>query len=177
MNILRLITILLLCCLNITAQAGARGRVMAFIDISTPPFIDGKDNVIALRRLINVDGKSPCWACAPQNRNYQGISILYAKKLPAGITYQAVKSTVNNDLVAKKTLQKAMATFKDKQDGAMLDGLYAYEHSAKMLNIYIISPVANEKIGKLSLAINDGISLRDLDDYLEKAARKIVFYP
>jgi hypothetical protein len=174
--ILRFI-ILLICCSCLDVHAGTRGRVMAFIDISTPPFVDGKDAVIALRRLINVPGKKTCWACAPQNRHIAGISLLYAKKLPDGITYQLVKSSVNNTNTAKIKLQTILAGFKDPLDGAKLDGLYAYEHTDKQLTIYAISAVANEKIGKLTINIKERISLLDLDNALEKAAHTIQFNP
>ena len=174
---MKFLILLIICCSCSVVQAGVRGRVLAFIDISAPPFVDGKDKVIALRRLINVPGKKRCWACAPQNRSAAGISLLYVKKLPDGITYDAVKATIHHDDMAKKNLQKAMAIFKDAKDGAQIDGLYVYEHAENKVHLYMISPLANQKIGKLTVTVKANISLRELDDLLEKAAFKIAFYP
>jgi hypothetical protein len=162
-------------------HAGARGHVMAFIDISPPPYVDGKANMIALRKLEKLEGKEDCWACAAGERSDWGISILYVKKLPDGIRYEGVKAAIAGDKAAKKTLEKVLGTFKDKKDGAMLDGLYAYEHTAKSLTIYVISPVAGYKIDQLGHTINRATSLKDilkiLDDLLEKTAAKIPFSP
>jgi hypothetical protein len=157
--------------------AGSRGHIVAFIDISPPPYVDGKANMIALRKLDKLAGKADCWACTTGERRDWGISILYVKKLPDGISYDGVKAAILGDKPAKKTLQKVLANFKDKKDGAMLDGLYAYEHTEKALTIYAISTVNGYKISKISQPVKNSIQLQNLDDLLEKAANLIPFNP
>ena len=49
------------------ANAGTRGHVMAFIDISLPPLNDGKTSIISLRKLQQLADK-PCWVCTNGDR-------------------------------------------------------------------------------------------------------------
>jgi hypothetical protein len=177
---MKFIFVLLLSCISLfssTLHAGARGYDMAFIDISEPPFTDGKARMSALRKLESVEGKEDCWACGEGERGDWGLSTLYINWLPRGVTAPKVKAAVMGNKATKKALQKTLYDFIFEDSHSSVDGLFAYEHTATAVNIYVISNVAGYKIIKVSHPVKSVIKLKSLDDLLENSVYKIPFSP
>jgi hypothetical protein len=168
-----LIVLLALSLAPLDASAGSRDINAVFLDISEPPFADGKSVMQALRDRCSDDDSDPPYSC-PFGSGHLGT--LYLHRLPPGIDGALARRAVRGDLPAKRALQSSMRAFVDR-DGTQVDGLYVYERSTNQVTLFAISRVPRTPTGMKSHPVKRRIRLDSLDALLAALAEGLPYVP
>lgn len=141
MKKLKIVFITILLALNQQVYAGARGFVVAFIDISDKPYDDGKQVALKLRKDRNFAQQHPnCVFCETPDDAPGTIGTLYIENVPQGITKELAKNAIyNNNVNALKSICTQLTDFKDPKNNTNgLDGVFFYSRDKNGVTIYAI---------------------------------------
>lgn len=144
---------------------------LAFIDVSDLFYADGKSQMEQLRRSSELPGRR-CWVCEKEAR--YGVWFLYLFRLPDGLTPEIASNAADGGRGSIREVQRILRTFKDPEDGMVIDGLIIYQRSEGEVRVYGLTGREGDKLISEVKTVKNNLSLAELDAIIESISRKMM---
>ncbi|AHG20926.2 hypothetical protein Z042_15940 [Chania multitudinisentens RB-25] len=143
---------------------------LVFFDISAPPYQDGQQLIIELRKMeaLSEVQKDYCFFC----KTSPDVETIYIYSVPVGLNVEDLRKAVSGDDDAKRRMQTVLHRFVDAEDIGV-DGLLIYQHTEGNVTIYTMDRQVGSPLKAVSKPVKRHLLHSSLDTLLENAAQKL----